>query len=109
MSSITHMQTDHQTVQVMQKSGDEFVKRLADCWLVADPMNQARLKEAFRPLFERYREHAARVARGPQHYIDMLHELDAAQAARIEQMGVQAGLEVTAAFDQHVANGEGRN
>lgn len=52
--------TDAQAAHAMRQYGGQFMKRLGDCWLAGDPMNQARLKQAFEPEFERYRQLAAR-------------------------------------------------
>ncbi|WP_143220683.1 MULTISPECIES: hypothetical protein [unclassified Achromobacter] len=51
--------TDTQAALAMHSHGGEFMKRLAECWMAGDPMNRARLKEAFRPEFDRYRARAA--------------------------------------------------
>jgi hypothetical protein len=96
---ITDIPTDADAVHSMRQCGNEFMKRLADCWLVANPWDQARLKLAFQSEFERYR-----------------------QLARLRAMDEQARAEAGQAFDahvrtisvlkpleQHVADGEGRN
>lgn len=47
--------TDAQAVEAMLSRGGRFMQRLALAWEAADPLSQARIKEAFRPEFERYR------------------------------------------------------
>lgn len=51
--------TDADAVHAMRQYGGEFVKQLAQLWLCADPLNQARVKLAFGDYFDRYREVAA--------------------------------------------------
>lgn len=58
--------TDAQAVHAMRLHGGSFVKQLAQLWLVADPMNQARVKESFRDKFDEYRQVA--------HYDQMAEE-----------------------------------
>jgi hypothetical protein len=70
--------TDDEAVHAMRKSGTEFMKRLADAWLVADPMRRAKLKMAFPQDFEQYR-----------------------QLARLRAMDEQVRAEALKAFDQH--------
>jgi hypothetical protein len=48
--------SDSDAAHTMRQFGGEFMKRLADAWLVADPLNQMRLKMAFQPEFDRYRQ-----------------------------------------------------
>lgn len=48
--------TDAQAVHAMRQFGGSFVKQLAQLWLVADPLNQSRVREAFRLEFDKYRE-----------------------------------------------------
>ncbi|AMG88498.1 phage-related hypothetical protein [Bordetella bronchiseptica RB50] len=52
--------SDEQAVQVMAQLGGSFMKQLARLWMTADPLRRARLKEAFRDDFDRYRDMAAR-------------------------------------------------
>ncbi|SEJ99761.1 hypothetical protein [Achromobacter sp. NFACC18-2] len=66
--------TDRETAETMHQYGGSFVKMLAQAWLVADPMNQARVKEAFRPEFDRYRADAAAL----KHYRSMAHDAELA-------------------------------
>ncbi|CAB3928729.1 hypothetical protein [Achromobacter deleyi] len=54
--------TDGEAVHVMRQYGGSFIKQLAQLWLTADPINQARVAEAFRPEFDRYRKDAATLA-----------------------------------------------
>ncbi len=51
--------TDAEAVHAMRQYGGEFVKQLANLWLCADPLNQARVKAAFFPEFDKYRAVAA--------------------------------------------------
>jgi len=51
-----HQITDAQAVQAMRALGGHFIKALALAWLAADPLNQARIKQAFEAEFDRYRE-----------------------------------------------------
>lgn len=56
---MTTTPTDAETVHAMRQYGGSFVRALADLWLCADPLNQARVKLAFGDYFDRYREVAA--------------------------------------------------
>lgn len=51
--------TDADAVHAMRQHGGQFVKAIAQAWLCADPLNQARVKAAFFPEFDRYRAVAA--------------------------------------------------
>lgn len=53
--------TDEQAVQAMSRHGGNFIKQLAALWCSADPLRRARLKEAFRDDFDRYRELAGQL------------------------------------------------
>lgn len=48
-----------QAVATMQQFGGNGFQKLAACWLAFDPERRARLEEAFKPEFDRYREMAA--------------------------------------------------
>jgi hypothetical protein len=41
-------------IQVMEKEGGSFVRSLAHCYLMADPVNKAKLRETFAGYFENY-------------------------------------------------------
>lgn len=49
---------DEQAVQAMTQYGGSFMKQLGRLWQSADPLRRARLKEAFRDDFDRYRDMA---------------------------------------------------
>ncbi|ARP90290.1 hypothetical protein CAL14_08330 [Bordetella genomosp. 9] len=70
--------TDADAAHTMRQFGGEFMKRLADAWFVADPLNQVRLKMAFQPEFERYR-----------------------QLARLRKLDEQVRAEALKAFDEN--------
>lgn len=53
------MPTDGDAAAQMVQYGGSFMRLVGLAWQAADPMNQARLKEAFRPEFDRYRADAA--------------------------------------------------
>lgn len=52
--------TDAEAVHAMRQFGGSFVKALAQAWLVADVVNQQRVKEAFPDYFHIYRNLAAK-------------------------------------------------
>ncbi|OFL37495.1 hypothetical protein HMPREF2772_27210 [Achromobacter xylosoxidans] len=54
--------TDAGAAAAMVQYGGSFMRLVGLAWQAADPMNQARLKEAFRPEFDRYRKDAATLA-----------------------------------------------
>lgn len=66
--------TDAEAVHVMRQYGGSFVKQLAQLWLTADPINKARVAEAFQPEFDRYRAEAATLA----HYQGLAREAELA-------------------------------
>jgi hypothetical protein len=41
-------------IHVMEKQGGAFVQSLAHCYLMADPVNKAKLRETFAGYFEVY-------------------------------------------------------
>ena len=55
----TTIPTDAEAVHAMRQYGGSFVKQLAQLWLCADVINQARVKREFGDFFEQYREVAA--------------------------------------------------
>lgn len=50
--------TDADAAHAMRQCGSIFARALADLWLCGNPMQQARVKEAFRPEFDQFREDA---------------------------------------------------
>ena len=68
------MGTDGDAAAAMVKYGGSFMRLVGLAWQAADPMNQARLKEAFRPEFDRYRAEAATL----KHYQGMAREAELA-------------------------------
>ena len=46
--------TDYQVIETMLRLGGGFVKRLAACFVAADPDNKERLKKAFRVEWQHY-------------------------------------------------------
>lgn len=55
------MGTDGDAAAAMVQYGGSFMRLVGLAWQAGDPMNQARLKEAFRPEFDRYRELAGQL------------------------------------------------
>lgn len=68
------MGTDGDAAAAMVEYGGSFMRLVGLAWQAADPMNQARLKEAFRPEFNRYRKDAATLA----HYEGLAREAELA-------------------------------
>lgn len=66
--------TDAQAVHAMRQHGGAFVKQIAQLWLTADALNQARVVAAFGPEFEQYRKDAAALA----HYQGLAREAELA-------------------------------
>ncbi|WP_148316763.1 hypothetical protein [Achromobacter xylosoxidans] len=66
--------TDGDAAAAMVQYGCSFMRLVGLAWQAADPMNQARLKEAFRPEFDRYRKDAATLA----HYQGLAREAELA-------------------------------
>jgi hypothetical protein len=60
MTNQTHIPTDADVVHAMRQHGGAFIKKLAEAWLAADPVNQFRLSTAFAMEFGNYRQ-AARI------------------------------------------------
>jgi hypothetical protein len=89
--------TDADAVHAMRKSGTEFMKRLADAWLVADPMRQAKLKMAFSQDFEQYRQLARLCAMDEQVRAEALKAFD------------QHAPRIAASMEQQVSDDGGRN
>lgn len=52
------MTTKLQTIAAMRLYGGGFVSALANAWLAADPVNQARLEAAFADKFAEFRKAA---------------------------------------------------
>lgn len=48
--------TDYEIVQAMKAFGGSFAQAIGAAWQCADTRNQARLKAAFQPEWEKYRE-----------------------------------------------------
>ena len=48
----------YDAVEMMDRFGGSFAQAIGKAWIVADPMNKSILEEAFRDLFERYKERA---------------------------------------------------
>ena len=44
----------HEIVTCMETYGGSFVKALAETWYCADPVNKARIQDAFQDIFHRY-------------------------------------------------------
>ena len=57
---------DDAIIHAMQVFGGSFIRRLADCYQVADDENRARLKTAFSDLWEKYEDLAA-LRKEPSH------------------------------------------
>lgn len=68
------MGTDGDAAAAMVQYGGSFMRLVGLAWQAADPMNQARLKEAFRPEFDRYRKDAATLS----HYQGLAREAELA-------------------------------
>ncbi len=66
--------TDADAAAAMVQYGGSFMRLVGLAWQAADPMNQARLKEAFRPEFDRYRKDAAAL----KHYQGLAREAELA-------------------------------
>lgn len=66
------MGTDGDAAAAMVQYGGSFMRLVGLAWQAADPMNQARLKEAFRPEFDRYRKDAATLS----HYQGLAREAE---------------------------------
>ncbi|QQB37958.1 hypothetical protein I6I07_15850 [Achromobacter deleyi] len=66
--------TDGDAAAAMVQYGGSFMRLVGLAWQAADPMNQARLKEAFRPEFDRYRKDAAAL----KHYQGLAREAELA-------------------------------
>ena len=50
------MTTKLETVLAMKRRGGSFAKALADAWMAADPINQAKLEAAFADYFNKYQQ-----------------------------------------------------
>lgn len=48
----------YKTIEAMERYGGGFVKALALAYMKADPMNKARIEQAFPEVFEKYKEWA---------------------------------------------------
>lgn len=68
------MGTDGDAAAAMVKYGGSFMRLVGLAWQAADPKNQARLKEAFRPEFDCYRKDAAALS----HYQGLAREAELA-------------------------------
>jgi hypothetical protein len=96
---ITDKPTDADAVHTMRQRGDEFFRRIADAWLVADATRQKRLKQAFLPEFESYRTAA--------HYAKVEAQARAEAASAFD---THVGrVSILKPLDRHVADGLGRN